>query len=281
MSHKQFLGETDRPAGREGASIIILPVPFDLTCTWQKGADKGPEAILDASPNLEFYSIETDSEVYKRGIYTENAVTGETSEEMIENVYRTAQQHLLKDRMVVTLGGEHSVSLGAVHAYADKYSEITVLQLDAHSDLRDEYLGSRYNHACVMARIREHCPIFQVGIRSMDVEEKYVIDRDRVVYAHEIYQSSRWIDRIVERLSGYLYVTIDLDVFDSSIMPSTGTPEPGGLDWYQVVNLLQAVSRKTQVVGFDVVELCPSEANRAPDFLAAKLVYTFLSYIWR
>jgi agmatinase len=152
------------------------------------------------------------------------------------------------------------------------------LQFDAHSDLRDEYEGSKYNHACVMARIRELCPIVQVGIRSMDISEKPALVEDRVFFAHDIHDSLAWIDQVVAKLTEQVYITIDLDAFDPSIMPSTGTPEPGGLRWYEVLTLLKTVCRRRTVVGFDIVELCPVETNWAPDFLAAKLIYKILSY---
>lgn len=279
MTVKRFLGTTDHETELAQSEIVLLPVPFDLTSTWQKGADKGPEAIIAASPNLEFYNIETDSEVYKQGIFTETPVVAGTPEEMIERVHHRVADHLKHERFVVTLGGEHSVSIGAVKACSDKYKDLTVIQLDAHSDLRDEYNGSRYNHACVMARISEMCPIVQVGIRSMDATETKKINAERIFYAHEIHNSQGWMDSAVNLAGKNAYVTIDLDVFDSGIMPSTGTPEPGGLGWYEVVHLLKKLTATTHVVGFDVVELCPSEFNKAPDFLAAKLVYTFLSYI--
>jgi agmatinase len=260
---------------------VFLPVPFDLTSTWRKGADRGPEAILDASPNLEFYDIETDSEVYKKGIFTDSPITADNSRSMIQNVRHRIKSHLENKKFVVTVGGEHSVSIGSVEAHSNECKNLTVLQLDAHTDLRDEYNGSRFNHACVMSRIRELCPIVQVGIRSMDITEKARLDDERIFYAHNIVHRFDWIDAVVDLLGAEVYVTIDLDVFDIGLMPSTGTPEPGGLGWYQVLRLLKAVSEKKRVVGFDVVELCPSKTNIAPDFLAAKLIYTFLSYIWR
>jgi agmatinase len=158
---------------------------------------------------------------------------------------------------------------------------MSVLQLDAHSDLRDEYEGSKLNHACVMARIKEVCPIVQVGIRSMDVSERPSVDPDRVFFAKDIHDTTDWVEHVIARLTGQVYVTIDLDVFDPSIMPSTGTPEPGGLLWYDVVTLLKEVCQHKTVVGFDVVELCPIENNWAADFLAAKLIYQVLSYNFR
>ena len=158
---------------------------------------------------------------------------------------------------------------------------MTVLQLDAHADLRDEYDGSKFNHACVMARIKELCPAVQVGIRSMDISEKESIDPDKTFFAKDIVDTADWIQNVISLLSDNVYVTIDLDVFDPSIVPSTGTPEPGGLGWYEVLSLLKNLSSAKNIVGFDVVELCPNENNKAPDFLAAKLIYKFLSYNFR
>ncbi len=262
-----------------GSRVVIVPVPYDGTSTWVKGADKGPAAILRASANMELYDIETDAQPYLDGIFTDEAVTEDRSPEaMVEAVRRRVQGHLANRKLTVVVGGEHSVSIGAVQAHAGRYPGLSVLQLDAHSDLRDEYEGSKYNHACVMARVRELCPIVQVGIRSMDISEKPALVEDRIFFAHEIHDSLTWIDKVVAKLTEQVYITIDLDAFDPSIMPSTGTPEPGGLGWYAVLTLLKAVCRRRTVVGFDVVELCPVETNWAPDFLAAKLIYKILSY---
>jgi agmatinase len=263
----------------ENADIVIIPVAYDGTSTWIKGADKGPTAIIEASANMELYDIETDSEVYRKGIYTEDAITREiTTTEMINAVNGTVQYYLEKNKFTVVIGGEHSVSIGSIKAHAEHYANLTVLQLDAHADLREEYNGSIYNHACVTARIKEFCPIVQVGIRSMDSSEKESMDKNRTFFAKDIYNNTDWIKKVVSILSDNVYITIDLDVFDPSIMPSTGTPEPGGLLWYDVLALVKAVSNKKNVVGFDVVELCPDDRNKAPDFMAAKLIYKLLSY---
>lgn len=263
----------------ENARIVIIPVAYDGTSTWIKGADKGPAAIIEASANMELYDIETHSEVYKKGIYTEDAITGGiTTREMIEATNGTVQYYLEKNKFTVVIGGEHSVSIGSVKAHAKHYANLTVLQLDAHADLREEYNGSIYNHACVMARIKESCPVVQVGIRSMDSPEKDSVDKNRTFFAEDIYNNTDWIKKVISNLSDNVYITIDLDVFDPSVMPSTGTPEPGGLLWYDVLALLKAVSDKKNVVGFDVVELCPDDRNKAPDFMAAKLIYKLLSY---
>jgi N1-aminopropylagmatine ureohydrolase len=261
------------------AGVVIIPVAYDGTSTWMKGADKGPAAIIEASANMELYDIETDSEVYKKGIFTEETIGGELSTaEMIEAVHEAVRYHLEADKFTVVVGGEHSVSIGSIKACAQRYADLSVLQLDAHSDLRNEYNGSKYNHACVMARTKELCPIVQVGIRSMDSSEKQRMDESRVFFAERLDADAGWIGKVVSILSQNVYVTVDLDVFDPSIMPSTGTPEPGGLLWYDVLRLLKAVSEKKNVVGFDVVELCPDNRNKAPDFLAARLIYKLLSY---
>ena len=259
------------------SKIAILPVPFDKTSTWIKGSHMGPEAIIKASGNMELYDIETDSEVYRRGIHTLKEIVTNTSISMISRTFKCVNKLLNDNKFVVTLGGEHTVSLGPIRAHAGFFDDISILHLDAHSDMRRSYEGLKYSHACVMARTKEITDnIVSVGIRSMDSSELPDIDRRRVFLASEIHRRSDWITEVVSMLTENVYITIDLDVFDPSIMPSTGTPEPGGLGWYQVIDLFEDVSKKKNIVGFDVVELCPSE-NMAPDFLASKLVYMLLS----
>lgn len=266
----------------DNSRVVIIPVPYDGTSTWIKGSDKGPAAIIEASTHMELYDIETDSEVYKKGIFTAGPMDGqELPEDMVKGVAEQVRHYLQDDKFIVVLGGEHSVSLGPVRAHVEKDPDITVLQLDAHSDLRDDYEGSRYNHACIMARIKELCPIVQVGIRSMDSSEKQTLDKNRVIFASEIFTNKNWIEKVLSKLSQHVYITIDLDIFDPSIMPSTGTPEPGGLFWYDVLGLMRTVFENFNVVGFDIVEMCPDERNKAPDFLAAKLIYKLLSYKFR
>jgi agmatinase len=197
---------------------------------------------------------------------------------MVNRVHLKVAEWLERGKYVVTLGGEHSVSVGAVRAYVKKYPGMSVLQLDAHSDLRPEYQGSPYNHACTMARIREICPVTQVGIRSMDIEEQKYLDPGRIFYQEEIIRQPDWMEKVIDTLSEQVYLTLDVDVLDPSVMPSTGTPEPGGMDWYTLLRLVKKVAWKKQLVGFDIVELCPSKQNKAPDFLAAKLIYKILGY---
>ncbi len=266
----------------ENAKVVLLPVPFDSTSTWLKGADCGSAAIIEAGANMELYDIETDSQVYQKGIFTDLPLEADGSpEKMVEAVAERVKSHLEKEKFVVTVGGEHSVSIGAMRAYVEKFGNITILQLDAHTDLRDEYEGSKFNHACVMARAKELASIVQVGIRSMDYSEKESVSADSIFFAEAIYNNRDWFEKALDKLSNKVYITIDLDVFDPSIMPSTGTPEPGGLLWYDVLEFLKLVFEKREVVGFDVVELCPGQDNKAPDFLAAKLIYKLLSYKFR
>jgi len=263
----------------ENAGIAIIPVAYDGTSTWIKGADNGPQAMIEASANMELYDIETDSEVYKKGIFTEEPIQGQIStKEMIAAVNDLVHYHIEEGRFPVVIGGEHSVSIGSMQVHAKRTPNLSILQLDAHGDLREEYNGSKYNHACVMARAKELCPTVQVGIRSLDISEKDAINNSNVFPAKDIYDNHEWIDKVISTLSPDVYLTIDLDVFDPSIMPSTGTPEPGGLLWYDVLLLLKKLFEKKNVVGFDVVELCPDDNNKAPDFLAAKLIYKALSY---
>jgi agmatinase len=262
------------------AKIVVLPAPFDATSTWIKGADKGPAAIIEASANMETYDIETDSEVFKQGIFTDKPIKGEKSPQiMVAELQIRVLKHIKNKKFVVTLGGEHSISAATIAAHVESFKNISVLQFDAHADLREEYHNSKYNHACVMARARELAPIVQVGIRSADVTERDLIQKaDNVFLAQDIFDNNNWFGKCLKKLTRDVYLTIDLDVFDPAIMPSTGTPEPGGLGWYQVLNFLKLLMKKKNVVGFDIVELCPNPANKAPDFLAAKLVYKLLSY---
>jgi len=262
-----------------GSDIIIVPVPYDETSTWMRGADKGPEAIMEASVNLEFYDIETASEVHKKGIHTfEPLVEKESPESLVDAVYNKISVLLGDNKFPVIVGGNHTVSLGSIRAFATHYDNLSVLQLDAHSDLRQTYEGSAYNHACTMARAREVAPVVQVGIRSMAAEELPFADPGRIFYAHELLYDKKLYDKAIDKLTGNVYITIDLDVFDPSIMPSTGTPEPGGPDYFEILHFLREVMKRRNVVGFDVVELCPSPANKTPDFIAAKIIYQLLSY---
>jgi agmatinase len=261
------------------SGIIIVPVPYDETSTWMKGADKGPDAILDASVNLEFYDVETSSEAHLKGINTIAPILEkETPEKLVKDVYDRIFSLLSDKKFPVIIGGNHTVSIGAIKAFSEYFENLTILQLDAHADLRQVYEGSVFNHACAMARAREFAPVIQVGIRSMSAEELPFVERDRIFFSHELYYDKSLYHRALDKLTGNVYITIDLDVFDPSIMPSTGTPEPGGPPYFELLHFMRDVIKSRNVVGFDVVELCPSETNKSPDFIAAKIIYQLLSY---
>lgn len=278
----KFADLPDEYTGYAQAGTVILPIPYDKTSTWRKGADLGPQALLRASANMELFDIETGSEVYRTGICTLPPVAcPDDPERMVEAVERESGRHFQSGKFVVGLGGEHSVTVGLVRAAAKKYGDLSVLQFDAHSDLRTEYAGSPYNHACVMSRVNEICGSVQVGIRSMDKAEWDGADRDRIVFAHDLHKyGMNAAGEALEMLTDNVYITIDLDVLDPSVMPSTGTPEPGGLDWYTLTGLIRRVAGERKIIGMDVVELLPNEFNPAPDFLAAKLIYRTLSMVF-
>jgi agmatinase len=261
------------------SKIIIVPVPYDGTSTWMKGADKGPDAILEASVNLEFYDVETSTEAHLSGINTILPVLEKDSPRQLVNaVYDRILTLLSEKKFPVIIGGNHTVSIGAIRAFSEYFDNLTVLQLDAHSDLRQVYEGSEFNHACTMARAREFSPIVQVGIRSMSAEELPFAEKDRIFYSHELYYEKSLYSKAIDKLTENVYITIDLDVFDPSIMPSTGTPEPGGPAYFELLHFMRDVINSRNVVGFDVVELCPSASNKSPDFVAAKIIYQLLSY---
>ncbi len=235
--------------------------------------------MINASRYLELFDIETGREVFRKGIHTARPIRAVRSDKVIEKVHEAVSRLLSDEKFVVVLGGNHSVSIGSVKAHTERFDDLSVLHLDAHTDMREHYEGDRFSHACTMARVRELTPhIVSVGIRSSDKTEMDAVENITVFYAHEIHGQKKWIQAVHKALTPHVYVTIDVDVFDTGIMPSTGTPEPGGLDWYDVTGLLKTVSEHLTIVGFDVVELI-GKKNRPCDFLAAKLVYTFLSSI--
>ena len=285
-----FLALPPELSRREGAFAHIIPVPFDATSSWHKGADLGPQAIIDASAALEWHDIESGGAPAERGIHTTTPVTGAGDDpRSLEPLVRARVGESFDAGAVpVVLGGEHSVSIGAIAAASDRFEGLTVLQLDAHADTRASYSGSTHSHACVMARAMERSAIVQVGIRSVGGEEVGALDASRVVWGHEIAASelrgvegrAEWVERVVELVGdGPVYVTIDLDVFDPAVVPATGTPEPGGLDWWQVTGVLAAVAARARIVGFDVVELCPRPGGHGSAFAAAKLVNRLLAMV--
>ncbi len=280
MKMTTFLDMDPQFSELEQAQYVLLPVPYDKTSTFQKGADKGPQAILDASDSIELYDVVTDNEAYSAGIYTDNfQYNFDTPEDMVQSVYDRVKYFLNQKKTVALLGGEHSISIGAIKAFSEKYHQLSVLQIDAHADLREEYHDSPYNHACVMRRAQEYANVVQVGIRNVCSEEREYIVPENMFYAHEIKKNPNWIDQIINKLSDYVYLTIDLDGFDPSVVPATGTPLPGGLSWYEVNDLLEKLFTHRKVVAFDVVELCPQQDDKTSDVLAAVLVYRIISWM--
>ena len=278
-----YAGIPAENATYENSKVVLVTVPYDGTSTWGKGADKGPELFLDASENMELYDIETDSEPYLQGVYRAGEVSeNSTPEKMVEAVYNKTKE-LIKDRekLFTLIGGEHSVSIGSIRAVGEEYKQLTVLQLDAHTDLRPEFHGSKNNHACAVFEANQKHKLVQVGIRSMDAEEKQYLPHNRVFFAHEIANNENWIKEVLEKVTGNVYITIDLDAFDPSIAPSTGTPEPGGLQWYPTLKLLRKVFKKCNVVALDIVELMDSPQAKPTAFLAAKLYYKMLAYYFK
>lgn len=274
-----YAGIPDQYAKLETAKTVLIPVPYDGTSTWQKGADKGPMAFLNASENMELYDIETDTEVYKKGIYLTDAIIENTSPEaMVEAVHQTTKKYINKNKFVTVFGGEHSISIGTIRAFNECFNNLTVLHIDAHADLRKEYEGSACNHACAVYEASQTTNLVQVGIRSMDVSEKSVMHPDKTFFAHDMATNDFWMEDVIDQLTSNVFITFDLDAFDSSLVPSTGTPEPGGLFWYETLNFLKKVFESKNVVGFDIVELCPNPTEKSSDFLAAKLYYKMLTY---
>ena len=264
---------------KENSKIVLLPVPYDGTSTWQKGADQGPQAFLEASENMELYDIETASEVYKQGIYLAPAITENSSPEaMVNAVYATTKEFIKKNKFVTLFGGEHSVSIGSIRAFNDCFQNLTVVHIDAHADLRKEYEGTPYNHACAVHEASQKTNLIQIAIRSMDAIEKTYMNEEKTYFAHEMIDDIGWTDTALDQMTQNVFITFDLDAFDPSILPSTGTPEPGGLFWYETLSFLKQIFEEKNVVGFDIVELCPNPHDKYSDFLEAKLYYKMLSY---
>lgn len=300
-----FGGLDEELSSFENASFVILPVPYDLTASYGSGTRNGPLSIIEASTHMELYDEELKSNTYEGGIHTMLQMEPTTlgPEEMIKRVFEASSYIVKSNKIPVMFGGEHSITLGMVKALKKKYPKLSVLQFDAHADMRESYQDNKFNHACVARRISEVCPIVQVGIRSLSTEEADFLKNnsearsqktEKTYHAphtthHGIYtyyasdlRNGLPMDAICNNLTEHVFITIDLDVFDPSIMPATGTPEPGGMGWYEVLDLLRVVaSGSKRMVGFDVVELSPIPGNIAPNFLAAKLVYRIMGYILR
>jgi len=285
LPHEVFAGLEPPYSNLQEAKTVILPVPYDSTSEWRSGSRRGPQAIIDASQYLELYDLELDREIYKIGISTLPRIEPLLSspQDMIDRVCEVIKGLIQREKFVVLLGGEHSLSLGAVRAFKEALPRLSVLQLDAHADLRDEYLGTKYGQACVMRRIFELCPISQVGVRSLSWEEKQFLSQNKLTpfYMSNLSSGTASIDKIVDSLSQDVYVTIDVDVLDPSIMPAVGTPEPGGMSWRQILNIVESVTLHKHVVGFDLMEFCPAEGPGSCAYLLAKLAYKLIGWAVR
>lgn len=268
------------------ARVLILPVSYEGTVSYGFGTGKGAMAIIAASRNMELYEEETDSEVYKIGIHTlEEFSPRENPQVMMNELYQHTKKILKTDKFLCMIGGEHSVSAPIIQAHAEKYHNISILQIDAHPDLRDEYDGTKHSHASIMARTVKDMkiPAVQVGIRSMSADEARLISQGiptKIFFAKDIVGHTEWISDAVNLLTENVYLTIDIDGLDPSIMPNTGTPEPGGLGWYETLALIRKLAEKRRIVGMDLVEYSHVDNQNAPAFLCSKLIYKSLAYIF-
>jgi agmatinase len=276
---KNFAGIDDAYAGEKESLVVLLPVEYDGTSSWIKGSDGGPEALFNAAKNMELYDLETDSEPFEVGIHVAKTLKNfNTSDQMCRAVYECTRSYILQDKLVGIIGGEHSVSIGSIRAHTENYKDLTVVHLDAHADLRAEYAGSSFSHACAMHEASLTTNLIQLGIRSMDKSEKQFMNFAKTYFAHEMMSTDGWMREAIDQMTDNVYISIDLDVLDPSELPSTGTPEPGGLSYYQLTSFLRMICEEHEVVGFDIVELCPNEADKSSDFMAAKLLYKLIAY---
>src|SRR5439155_6767032 len=281
----EFGGTMPTTTDFANARVVILPIPLDRTTSYVPGTRNGPHEILVASSHMELWDEETETDVHSIGIYTmpEMEFPHASIDDVMHEIRRVAFELVSRGKFAFILGGEHSIRAPIVEALATKHPGLSVLQIDAHADLRDSYMGTAYNHACAMRRVLEHARATQVGIRSLSPEEAAVIPTlpTRIFYDYNMRQDPQWIDRVVDSLGEEVYITIDCDGLDPAIMPAVGTPEPGGLSWYETLSLLRRVIESRRVVGCDLVELAPLAGNVAPNFLCAKLVYKILTYRFR
>ncbi|MBU0758938.1 MAG: agmatinase [Candidatus Omnitrophica bacterium] len=279
-----FGGSDNKMSSLGEAKAVIVPVPYGETVTYRPGTENGPQAILEASDKMELFDEELNREIYKIGINTAPPlkVSGLDPEIMVDTVEKEVDGIFAKNKMPVVIGGEHSVGVGAIRAARKRYQDLTVLYFDAHHDIRDSYDGSKLNHACIARRLLEIAPLVEVGVRSLSMAEfDFLAGKDiKIVSMQYMMKNPDWLSSIKSYLSDHVYISIDLDVFDPSIMPSVGTPEPGGMLWYDFLQAVRGIIQGKRVVAFDVVELCPIKDMVGPDFMAAKLIYKLLGYIF-
>ena len=282
----QFLGISESKWHEyDSSSCVIQQLPYELTSSFKQGSSKGPNAIIHNSHYVEYFDTELGVEPYKKcGIACTDPLdfSNKTNDKAMDYIQAETTKHIDQNKFLVSLGAEHTITYGVFKAFQQKWSDIGILQLDAHSDLRDQYENNRWSHASVMARIHEFKPeIFQVGIRAQCIEERQLINSSPNIhtwYDHQIWDNEQWMDEVIRRLPKNLYITIDTDAFDPSICPSVGTPEPGGLQWYPTLKFLRKVFKKCDVKGFDIVELNPTSINDTTAYTMAQLCYKLIGY---
>jgi agmatinase len=281
-SPRNFLGIEPSFSNELNSRVVILPIPYDGTEEWHSGSRFGPREIIDASEYLEYYDLELDRETYRCGIFTAPFLQPDAGgpKKTVDSIFKTSRPWVKKSKFVLSIGGEHTVSLGTVQAYREQYDDLNVIQLDAHADLRDYYNGSKYGQATVMRRISEIAPVFEIGVRSISSEEKRFIDKNNipVLYNDHYLAKPALLDQILDRITGHVYLTVDMDVFDPSLVPAVGTPEPGGLGWQAILDIIKSIAAKLPVVGADIVELSPAQGSSASAYTAAKLAYKIIGY---
>ena len=279
MTNNTYAGIPEEFAKLEQAKIVLITVPFEAENSIQKGSSKGPEAFLNASNNLELYDIETDTEVYQQGIYLASAVDENNSPEaMVDAVHQTTKKYIKKNKFVTLFGSEHAVSIGTIRAFNDMFPSLTVLHIGAHANLSKSKNGSSINNACALHEANQTTNLIQVGVRSMNAKEKTIADTEKTYFAHEMAVDDTWMDSAIDQMTDNVFINFNLNALDISIMPNTAAPLPGGLFWYETLDFLKQVFAEKNVVGFDIVELCPNTNQKTSNFLAAKLYYKMLSY---
>ncbi len=279
-----FLGLEEEHCRYDSAKFAVLPIPYDSAASFQAGARNGPAAIIAASQHLEWFDEELETEAYRTGIATLDAIEPNLDgpRAMHEDLFELARGVVGDGKFLLGLGGDHSISYALIKAAMTRHEKLSVLQIDAHLDLRDHYLGSSHMHACVMRRSHElGASAVPVGIRAVAPEEHAFLQGSdiRPISARECHTSDTWIERALDALGDTVYVTLDIDGFDPAYAPGTGTPEPGGLDWFHVTELLRRVAAEKRIVGGDVVEVMPIAGQVVTEFLAARVAYKLISYV--
>ena len=280
---RNFLALDESQCSLEKAKVVLVPVPYDGTTSFRSGARDGPASIIEASYGLEDYDFELGLDVSQIGIHTTPMLEPHMGgpEAMKDRVRQAVGAYLSMGKMVGLLGGEHSLAVGSAQAHRDLYPDLSVLYLDAHADLRDEYMGTHWGHASGARRIHQSCPLALAGVRSLSQEEQVYIKSQKIPFFPwpPPVAEDDYIDAMIDGLGPNVYISVDLDVLDPSLMPSVGTPEPGGMDWHQITKIIGGVARRRRVVGFDVCELSPNAGPVASSYTAAKLVYKIIAYV--